>query len=96
MPKRDTCDECGATIALVPFVPDHARPSRTPRDRRTTSWVPLDPKPVPDSDPRAPYAATRGLTQCHLITEDWPLISPERRHTVHHQTCPARNQTGGP
>lgn len=91
VPKNSaTCDDCGARIVLVPFAPDLTRPTRTPRDPKATSWVPLDPAPVPDSHPHAPYAASIGLTQCHLITDAWPLIPPERRHTVHHQTCRAR------
>ena len=88
--KRDTCPDCGQEVIKVAYRPDL---TKTPPKGFVTR-VPLDPKPAEDqNDPAANYAVTIGRTSCHLITEDWPLDAPERRHYVHPYICPARRGT---
>lgn len=87
MPKTERCPDCGREVLKVAYQRDLSK--HAPRGYLT--YVSLDPTPAADqADEKANYAVSIGRTWCHQITEEWPLIPPERRHFHHNYACPAR------
>ncbi|MFD6030505.1 hypothetical protein ACFWE5_07300 [Cellulosimicrobium funkei] len=83
--RAKACPGCGSPIVWVLYVPAPGNLRAGQKRKR----VPLDAVPVADDYEYAQHAVSAGMTTCHLITADEPLIAGlETRHTIHHATHP--------
>jgi hypothetical protein len=85
----EPCELCGALVAKVMVIPEHARKG-TKRRR-----IALDPTYDPATSPIRPsHALSAGYTTCRPITRDNPLAPGEHAGLTHHATCPLERSPG--
>lgn len=75
---------CGASILLVPVIPD------LPTRGSTRSWIPLDPTYDPACGLPPSHALSAGKTTCRPLSRGESPAPGEHPALTHFATCPLR------
>lgn len=87
MPKRTSCDGCGAPIVLFLLVPEVASKSKR------ASFVPMDVDfDLAMSKTPPSHALSAGRQTCRALSREHELQPHEHPALTHFATCPARAQ----